>query len=307
VNPASVLADQVLVKNAYTVRERMLATMNSYHNYLLFMVFGFVLTSMILFWILRRQTRLRYEIELALDDAEQAHNAKTVFFANMSHELRSPLNAIIGMSEIMNKGMFGPMQNEKYQEYVGDIHMSGVHLHDLIGDILDLSAMEAGKTELNVEAFDILALSNETIRMMMPLAEKGGIQLWASVANNVPAVLADQRKMRQILLNLLSNAIKFTPEKGEVHLGVSIAESGELALSVRDTGIGMDSSELRNADEPFWQTARSYDKKHEGTGLGLAVTSGLLAAHGGRLELQSILGRGTTATALLPQDRLQAA
>ena len=263
---------------------------------------------------IRDSLRLRFErselieqLRTARDAAEQASQAKSLFLANMSHELRTPLNAVLGFSEMIKLGMTGKKSEERQVEYAGLIHDSGSHLLDLINDILDLSKAEAGKLDLYEEKFNIRPLVESSIRLLAPAAEKAGIEVVGPPKKaGDPVLLADERMLRQILLNLLSNAMKFTPEGGRVVVSYEVAGNGEFSLSIADTGVGLTPRQLEMAMQPFVQVDEGYSKSAQGTGLGLPLTRKLTELHGGRLEMRSSPGKGTTAVVHLPAERLAA-
>jgi len=240
----------------------------------------------------------------AVDDAEAANRAKTEFLANMSHELRTPLNAIMGFSEIMSIEAMGPMSNPKYKEYAADIHESSRHLLDLISDLLDVAKIEAGKLELHEEPVSIAELVAATERFVAEAAERSGIELHADVAAGLPALSADSRRLRQILINLLSNAVKFTPSGGRIELSARRAADGGVLFSVRDTGIGIPRDKIAIAMAPFRQVDSGLARRYEGSGLGLPLAKVLAEMHGGSLELDSTPGVGTLVTIYLPPSRV---
>lgn len=241
------------------------------------------------------------ELEAARRQADAASRAKTEFLANMSHELRSPLNAIIGFSDILQNELFGPLGHRRYREYAADIHHSGQHLLRLIGHILDLSKIEAGKMELSATVADPERIVQDAIRIASGAARSSGVTVTLEVVRPVESLLADETKLRQVLINLLSNAIKFTPSGG--HVAVRLADSGadHLAIVVRDTGIGMTDAEVAVALEPFRQVESHLNKRHAGTGLGLPLSKSLVALHGGSFEIESARGEGTVVTIRLPR------
>lgn len=248
--------------------------------------------------------RMLYEEELrrARDAAERAYAAKSQFLANMSHELRTPLNAIIGFSEIMEKQIFGTLGNEKYMEYATGIRESGAHLLDLIGDILDMSKIEAGKYELDFESLDLADIIKRAVSMVESRAKQKNIALdidYKSCKNL--EVIADRRGLIQILLNLLSNAIKFTGEGGAVSLSCA-RQKNHFTLGIADTGIGIPPNKLASVLRPFEQVSSHYTRDHEGTGLGLSITKELIEIHGGKISIDSAVGIGTTVTVRLPYD-----
>ncbi len=246
----------------------------------------------------QRAEDAREEALLAKDMAEKASHAKSSFLANMSHELRTPLNAVLGFSEIIHTEMYGPNGDARYRDYAGLIHSAGTHLLDLIGDILDMSKIEAGKLELNRERVNTAALVRECVELVGERAAAGGIELDIRGALTPVFVSADRRALKQILLNLLSNAIKFTPLGGVVAIGVD--DEGALCrVRVSDTGVGISAAEIDRLGNPFVQLSNNSGK-HAGTGLGLALVRGLAELHGGRMRIHSIEGQGTTVTILLP-------
>jgi len=240
----------------------------------------------------------------AKETAELADRAKSQFLANMSHELRTPLNAIIGFAEIMTDKLFGPLGDPRYDEYALDIRESGRHLLMLINDILDLSKIEARQANLREEQVDIGEVFASCARLVGERAQRGSIDLDVGSADDIPAVWADRVKLKQILLNLLSNAIKFTPAGGKVSMGAARKPEGAIEIKVVDTGIGMRAQDIPIAMQPFRQIESTLARRHEGTGLGLPLTKAIVEMHGGRLELQSAPGKGTTVTVVLPAERV---
>jgi signal transduction histidine kinase len=244
------------------------------------------------------------ELVQAKLDAEISNLVKSEFLANMSHELRTPLNAILGFSDALKASVFGELANDKQKEYVENIHESGGHLLDLITDILDVSAIEAGNLDLHEERVLLSDIAESSIRLVQPNADQGNIRLVNMMRGNDHSVYVDERRVKQILVNLLSNAIKFTPDDGEVTLGAHCRQDGCLALSVTDTGIGMDASGLAKAMEKFGQIENDLTPIQKGTGLGLPLSKNLIEAHGGEIEIESAPGRGTTVTICIPKDRV---
>ena len=237
--------------------------------------------------------------------AEMASKAKTELLANMSHELRTPLNAIIGFSDAMHTELFGPLGHPKYKEYAEDIHASGEHLLALINDILDVSAIEAGKLQLSEEAVNLGLVIDACLRLMAGRASNGGVQLLRS-DGQAPLVTADERRIRQVILNLLSNAVKFTPQGGEVTIKLAQEDTGDVTITVTDSGIGMSPADIAKALEPFGQVDSVLHRKYEGTGLGLPLSIGLVEMHGGRLVIDSARHKGTSVTVRLPAARVLA-
>jgi two-component system, cell cycle sensor histidine kinase DivJ len=235
------------------------------------------------------------------DEAESASRAKTQFLANMSHELRTPLNAIIGFSEILNRELFGTLGEARYRDYAHLIHESGEHLLNVVNDILDMSKIEAGKFKIVKEPFDVASLVKSCCDIMRHTAEQRSLSLIVDVTPSVPELPADKRACKQMLLNVISNAIKFTDPGGFVRVSAR-AVNGTVELVVADNGIGIAEADLCKLGTPFVQANNSYDRSYDGAGLGLSVVKGLARLHGGRLELESTLGQGTTATITLPLD-----
>ena len=233
-----------------------------------------------------------------------ANNAKSEFLANMSHELRTPLNAIIGFSQMTYQGIFGPVGNPKYLEYASDINASGQHLLELINDILDLSKIEAGKAELHEQVIDIPRVVKSCLSLVKERSQRAGLTLQSELPEGLPSLRADERKLKQMLINLLSNAIKFTPSGGTVALTASVEPGEGLLIRVSDTGIGIAAEDIATALEPFVQVGGSLTRRHEGTGLGLPLTKALVELHGGSLEIDSALDRGTTVRVRFPSQRL---
>lgn len=232
------------------------------------------------------------------DAADAAARARSRFFAGMSHELRTPLNAVLGFSDAMRHKMFGPL-SAKYSEYAEDIHQSARHLLDLVGDILDLSRIEAGRYELERERFDAREAAEAASRMMRPAADAGEVALEIEVGSDPIEVEADLRALKQMLLNLTSNAVKFAGPKGVVRIGMAV-EDGALVATVSDTGPGLSQDDIARLGRPFEQTREGRQHAGRSTGLGLSLVKSLSELHGGRLEIESALGRGATFRVRLP-------
>jgi two-component system cell cycle sensor histidine kinase PleC len=230
--------------------------------------------------------------------AEDASRAKSTFLANMSHELRTPLNAVIGFSEIMAKELFGPIGNDQYKQYANDIFESGNHLLDLINDILDMAKIEANKLTLTPRPLDPAIAIDQAVRLTKRKAEDKGLQILVDAAE-LPEIEADHRAVKQILLNLLSNAVKFT-DQGAVMVHARGTLSG-LTLRVVDTGCGIPPEHLPRLARPFEQVEQEFTRNNHGTGLGLALTKSLTEMHGGKLSIQSEVGKGTIVTVTLPK------
>ncbi len=241
----------------------------------------------------------------AMVEAQAANRAKTEFLANMSHELRTPLNAIIGFSEFMARGLPGLDRLDKYGEYAGYIHESGCHLLDLINDILDLSKIEAGKLDLDENPVDVADTVRSCLTIIKERAHEAGLKLYYEVPDGTPALIADERKLKQILINLLSNAVKFTPAGGKVVLQAALEPDQTFAFKVVDTGIGIAKDDIPKALSPFTQIDSDLHRSYEGTGLGLPLSKALAELHGATLTVESELGRGTAVAVRFPPRRLE--
>ena len=253
----------------------------------------------------KRREQVANELRDARDVAEMANASKSQFLANMSHELRTPLNAIIGFSEVMNGELFGPIENDRYREYMVDIHRSSSHLLSLINDILDLSKIEADRYELYEEELDVIEVVASCERMMRHRAEEAGVHLTVTIEDDLPGLTADKRALRQILLNLVSNAVKFTPKGGSIRLDAFMEPDHRMAFRVSDTGIGMAKKDIPVALEPFRQIGKDSNiYTTEGTGLGLPLTRALARMHGATLVIESEPGKGTIITIRMPHARV---
>ena len=242
------------------------------------------------------------DTEAALRIAEEANMAKSQFLATMSHELRTPLNAIIGYSELMNENVFGPMNNLKYQEYSRDIYQSGIHLLDLVSDILDISVIESGNQELIFEECDPEDIINECESNITNQIRKQNIEFSKNIDNKLETLLADPRSIKQIILNILSNAIKFNRPHGSVYLEAKNSDRW-LIITVRDTGRGISKDHLSTITTPFYRANDDPLLAQPGVGLGLSIVSSLIKSHAGKLDIQSEVDVGTTITVSLPLSR----
>jgi len=241
-------------------------------------------------------------LERQAAELEQANRMKSEFLATMSHELRTPLNAIIGFAEALHDDLIGELTAEQ-RDCIGDIRASGAHLLALINDILDLSKVEAGKVELDCEAIDVIPLLANALAMVRERAYAHGIALASHVDSEMPLVMVDGRRIKQIVLNLLSNAVKFTPDGGRVELRGSYVDDGErarLVIAVSDTGIGISADDREKLFRPFVQVDSSLARRFEGTGLGLALVKRLALLHGGDVSIESEIGKGSTFTVSIP-------
>jgi signal transduction histidine kinase len=243
------------------------------------------------------------ELEAAKAETEAASTAKSEFLANMSHELRTPLNAIIGFSDLMRSEAFGPLGSPTYGGYVNEIHFSGLHLLQIINDVLDVAAHESGKMELIEEIADIDTVITEALRLIAPQALQGEVTVSWQPSIQLPRLYCDPLRLRQMLLNLLSNAIKFTERGGSVQVEAQIRDG--MMLSVKDTGVGISPEDFSRIMMPFGRIGSVYSRKYRGTGLGLTLTKALAEYHGGRLTLESSPGVGTTARLWFPIERIR--
>ena len=245
-----------------------------------------------------QNARLFREIEDKGQQLEAANRHKSEFLANVSHELRTPLNAIIGFSEVLQERLFGEL-NEKQAEYTDDILSSGRHLLSLINDILDLSKIEAGRMELEVTTFHLPDAIENALLLIRERASRHGIKLDRIIDDRLGDFIGDERKVKQILVNLLTNAVKFTPEGGQIRVEARLSDSSVI-VSVTDTGIGIAKEDHEAIFEEFRQVGTNYAQKREGTGLGLSLTRKFVGMHGGKIWVESELGKGSTLTFTLP-------
>jgi PAS domain S-box-containing protein len=276
----------------------------------LFMTMGPIGTGMPKFCaVLRDLTQWKRAEEDLLNAkraAERASSAKSEFLAKISHEIRTPLNAIIGFSEVMTAEQFGPIGNDRYREYLKDIHGSGEHLVSLINDLLDLSKIEAGKLDMVFASVNLNQLVQQCVALMQPQANQRRIIIRSSLSQTLPAVEADARSVRQIVLNLLSNSIKFTGAGGQVIISTALTDRGDAVLRVRDTGAGMTDKEIETAMEPFRQLATSTRWGSGGTGLGLPLTKALAEANHASFTIKSAVDTGTLVEIAFPGTRVAA-
>jgi len=258
-------------------------------------------------WSRNRLIQQANDLKKLAQKADAANHAKSTFLANMSHELRTPLSAIIGFSEMMQRESLGPVGSARYRAYADDINQSGMHLLDLVNDLLDLSKIEAGKMELSEDLVDVGRLIADCLVLVRDAAARAGVEIAVAKDCARPVVYADERKLKQILINLLSNAIKFTGSGGSVEIVAAVAASGGFEISVRDSGIGIAPEDLAKVLEPFGQVPSTIETRPLGTGLGLPLSRKLAELHGGTLEIDSEAGRGTTVLLGLPAERVRGA
>ena len=243
------------------------------------------------------------ELEHARAEAVEANTAKSRFLAAMSHELRTPLNAILGFSEIIQRDMYGSAIDKRYEEYAGFIHQSGSHLLSLIGDILDLSKIEAGKMELHCVPFRVADVVEEACQLSGARTAVGGRHISLDIEHDLPMLDADRRATTQMVLNLLSNAMKFTPPEGTIEVSAFCSIDGGISIRVRDSGTGIAKADIAKVLADYGQATNPEVRKHAGTGLGLPIVSALMALHGGSLELERELGQGTSVSLNFPAAR----
>jgi len=243
-------------------------------------------------------------LKQAKDEAETANGAKSSFLASMSHELRTPLNAIIGFSEVIRDQLFGPVGNERYAQYAGDVHGAGLHLLSLINDLLDISKIEAGKAELDEDEIDISEMVSWAVNLTRERMRANDLTCSVRQDSESVCLKGDERRIKQVLVNLLSNAIKFTPGGGSIDIAQTLNADGTLSISIKDTGVGMEKTDIPKALLPFQQVKNVYSRKVEGTGLGLALAKSIVELHQGQLNIESELGKGTIVTFTFPSKRI---
>jgi len=250
--------------------------------------------------------RIEDELNQARSQAEQASSHKSDFLARVSHEIRTPLNAIIGFSELMIDEKFGPIGNDRYRDYLRDINRSGNHVLDLVNDLLDISKIEAGQQEMHFESISLNEALEQAVSMMQPQANSERVIIRSSFGTRIPNVVADLRSIRQIALNLLSNAVRYTPAGGQIVVSTAYQPEGSVVLRIRDTGIGMNPTELEEALKPFRQINALRRKRGDGTGLGLPLTRAMVEANRAFFSISSTPGEGTLVEITFPPTRVLA-
>jgi len=246
------------------------------------------------------------ELRDAKRETQRAAAAKAEFLGKVSHEFRTPLNAITGFAEIMMGERFGPIGNERYTEYLKDIHAAGAHLVSLLNDMVDLSKVETGKLETTFLDISLNDLTHQCVGVMQPQANRARIIIRTSITPGLPRVVADERSLRQIVINLLANAIHFTGPGGQVIVSTAVTDSREVVLRVRDTGAGMTEKDIQAALEPFRQSATSGSWGSGGTGLGLPLTKALAEANHANFSIKSAPNAGTLVEIAFPHGRVAA-
>jgi signal transduction histidine kinase len=253
-----------------------------------------------------QQHRLQLALQTAKTAAEAASLAKSMFLANMSHELRTPLNAIIGFSQLIKEQTMGPVGTAAYVEYADHINTAGEHLHDLLGDILDISKIDSGAAHLSEELVDPTTIIRDALATIDIRAKRKSIapETRPCASSADLRIHGDELRLRQVLMNLVSNAVKFTPEQGHISVTLDDIPGAGCSFVVADDGIGMSAEEIQVALEPFGQVANSLSRSNDGAGLGLPLARRLIELHGGRLEIESEKGKGTTVRATIPESRV---
>ena len=249
------------------------------------------------------ERRMQATLREARDAAQAADRAKSTFLACMSHELRTPLNAIIGFSDLLQTEMFGPLGSDQYLEYAADINRSGHHLLELVNDLLDMARVEAGMVDLQEETIDVAMLVREAVNLARGSVPEAVHKFDVRLHDATPLLMADRRRMKQVLINLIGNAVKFTPSGGRIRIAVSEDER-HMSIVIADTGIGIPPEKISDLGQPFNQIENTASRRYQGSGMGLFITKALVERHGGELEIESRLGEGTTVTIKLPSNRL---
>ncbi len=250
--------------------------------------------------------KIEEDLRAAKREVQKSAAAKAEFLAKVSHEIRTPLNAITGFAEVIMAERFGPIGNERYREYLKDMHAASTHLVSLLNDLLDLSKIETGKLDLNFANVNLNDLTQQCVGIMQPQANRARIIIRSSLTPGLPHVVADERSLRQIALNLLSNSIRFTGPGGQVIVSTAVTDTGEAVLRVRDTGVGMSEKDVETALEPFRQVATSGSWGSGGTGLGLPLTKALAEANRANFSIKTAPNAGTLVEIAFPRSRVLA-
>jgi signal transduction histidine kinase len=250
------------------------------------------------------QYRQNLSLAAEASAASEQNRVKSEFLANMSHELRTPLNAILGFSDSMRSEIFGPLGNERYRVYMNDIWDSGKHLLGIVDDVLDMSRVETGKLEIEPVELRLEDIFRTCHRMMTPACKQKGITLALELPEHPVRLMADERRVNQMMLNMVSNAVKFSPEASTISVSARLAGTGALEIAVRDHGCGIAEKDIETVLKPFGQVAGAYARAQGGTGLGLPITKSFAELHGGTLNIASILDEGTIATIVFPPERV---
>lgn len=251
----------------------------------------------------RELEQTAFELKRSLALTEEALRSKTQFLASMSHELRTPLNAIIGFSELLVNEVYGKLGDSHYRDYAQDICDSGKHLLGVINDVLDISKLDSVVTETYAEPLDLAEFLHKTMQMVRPQAERAAVVLTEKFDTNLPSMLTDERRLRQVLLNLLSNAIKFTAQGGNVSIS-AYRQGSSVAITVSDTGVGIAAEDIPKVMENYGQVQTGWSRTQEGTGLGLPLSKRLVELLGGSFVLESKVGVGTNIIVTFPPERL---
>ena len=245
------------------------------------------------------------DLEISRKEADTANRAKSNFLANINHELRTPLNAIIGFSEMMKEETFGEIGNDIYKDYIDTINQSGIHLLSVVGDILDISVFEmSGEIELKESVVDVSAVVISSAKMVLERAARAEIEVSTNVPDDLPFMRADQVRLKQILLNLLDNAVKFSKPGGKVTASAEIDDKGKMTIKIADNGIGIAAADISEITKTFGQAQEVMTRSHGGSGLGLPIVLAMTELHGGSVEINSDLGKGTTVTVRFPLSRV---
>ncbi len=251
-----------------------------------------------------RQREMENQLTALKEEAERANMSKSEFLANMSHELRTPLNAVVGYSDALKREMFGSLGSERNTDALAMIHQAGTHLAELINDILDISRIETGSIEIQEDEVSLANIVAEVIVMVQRNAKDRQISIETDLPADLPLLLADRLRLKQVLLNLLNNAVKFTPNGGRICVSSAIDINGDLSLEVTDTGIGVRDEDIPLILEPFGQVANAMSREHGGAGLGLPICRSLIELHGGELAFESDFGKGSRVRATFPAARV---